>query len=126
MDKLAPPQANEEKPSKNVSEDHAKNVNASEVERPKMEASYVGWKQIGGWEEKDELTLEDELQDLSDETYLDNFLPDKLYGDWYHAGGVFFLGGTLSFLVGKLGFSLGPVFFITLIMSGLLYTSRCV
>ena len=117
LDKLAPPQANEEKPSKNVSEDHAKNVNASEVERPKMEASYVGWKQIGGWEEKDELTLEDELQDLSDETYLDNFLPDKLYGDWYHAGGVFFLGGTLSFLVGKLGFSLGPVFFITLIMS---------
>lgn len=78
LDKLAPPQANEEKPSKNVSEDHAKNVNASEVERPKMEASYVGWKQIGGWEEKDELTLEDELQDLSDETYLDNFLPDKL------------------------------------------------
>lgn len=27
------------------------------------------------------------------------------------------MGGTLSFLVGKLGFSLGPVFFITLIMS---------
>lgn len=120
VDKLAPPQANEEKVSKNVSEDHTKNVNASEVERPTVDASYVGWKQIGGWEEKDELTLEDELMDLNNETFLDNVIPDKFYGDWYQTAGVIFLGGSLSFLIGKLGFSLGPVFFVVLAMS-LLY-----
>ncbi|SCU86571.1 LAME_0D06744g1_1 [Lachancea meyersii CBS 8951] len=119
VDKLAPPQAKEEV-SKEVPEEAVKTVNASEVDREAMDASYVGWKQIGGWEEKDALTLEDELLDLNNETFLDNIIPDKLYGDWYHAAAVFFLGGTLSFSVGKLGFSLGPVFFIIVAM-GLLY-----
>ncbi|SCU94122.1 LAFA_0F20010g1_1 [Lachancea sp. 'fantastica'] len=120
VDKLAPPQAKQEQVSKDVPEDEVKNVNASEVDREAVDASYVGWKQIGGWEEKDELTVEDELLDLNNETFLDNVIPDKLYGDWYHAAAVFFVGGTLSFLVGKLGFSLGPVFFIVLAM-GMLY-----
>ncbi|SCU88247.1 LADA_0E09054g1_1 [Lachancea dasiensis] len=117
IDKLAPPQVNAEKSSKNVTERDVSNVTASDVERATVDASYVGWKQIGGWEEKDALTLDDELIDLNSETFLDNVIPEKFYGDWYHAAAVFFVGGTLSFLVGKLGFSLGPVFFVILAMS---------
>ncbi|SCV05484.1 LANO_0H08504g1_1 [Lachancea nothofagi CBS 11611] len=117
VDKLAPAHANEEKASKDVPEEKIKNLNASEIERTAVDASYVGWKQIGGWEEKDQLTLEDELLDVNSETFLDNLIPDKLYGDWYHAAAVFFVGGTLSFLVGKLRLSLAPVFFIILSMS---------
>ncbi|SCU97358.1 LAMI_0F09780g1_1 [Lachancea mirantina] len=123
IDRLAPPKVDEKKASNDVSKEHVKNLDAASVERPVVDASYVGWKQIGRWEEKDELTLEDELLDVNSETFLDQLIPDKLYGDWYHAVAVFFTGGFLSFLMGKLGFSLGPVFFIVLSMSLLYRTS---
>ena len=39
----------------------------------------VGWKQVGGWEEKDELTSEDLLVVRKhQDTFLGNLLPDKL------------------------------------------------
>ncbi|SCW02044.1 LAFE_0E12926g1_1 [Lachancea fermentati] len=123
VDKLAPPKVDTEKASKSISGDNVKNVGADNITRPVVDASYVGWKQIGGWEEKDTLTADDELLDVSNETFLDNLIPDKFYGDWYHAVAVFFLGGFLSFLVGKLGFSLGPVFFIVVATSILYRTS---
>lgn len=114
VDKLAPTAALSSDAG-NVSEekqvDPAKT--SSEV-RPVIDATYVGWKQMGGWEESDTLTFEDELLGVNEETFLDNVIPDKAYGDWYHAVGIFFMGGFLSFLLGKFKFSLGPVFFIIL------------
>ncbi|XDT41655.1 C2 domain profile [Nakaseomyces glabratus] len=85
-----------------------------EFERQRKRAAYVGWKQMGGWEEKDELTLEDELMDANSDTLLNNVLPEPLYGDWYHNVAIYFLAGVLSFAVGHFKFSLAPVFFITL------------
>ncbi|CDO95458.1 unnamed protein product [Kluyveromyces dobzhanskii CBS 2104] len=86
--------------------------NTTSEARPVMDATYVGWKQIGGWEERDVLTLEDELSGVNEETFLDSVIPDKAYGDWYHAVGVLFVGGFLSFLLGKFKFTLAPVFFV--------------
>lgn len=120
VDQLAPPPQNRDQ-EKNVSE--TKEVDPSKTTddvRPTMDASYVGWKQIGGWEELDTLTLEDELVGVNEETFLDNIIPDKAYGDWYHAVAVFFIGGFLSFLLGKFRFSLAPVFFVIL-ATGVLY-----
>ena len=72
--------------SKNAVKDTVPVVSEAEVDgtsiaREKQEASYVGWKQVGGWEEKDELTPEDLLVDLSKDTYVGNLLPEKLYGE---------------------------------------------
>ncbi|GAV48352.1 hypothetical protein ZYGR_0I06490 [Zygosaccharomyces rouxii] len=105
----------EGKSSKTISEDRAKeNVTNDEVVREPKEASYVGWKQIGGWQESDTLTAEDEMIDLNKETFLDNVLPDVAYGDWFHSLGILFLAAFLSFFIGWLGFSLASVFFVAL------------
>lgn len=108
----------EGKTSKTISEDRAKeNVSNDEVKREPKEASYVGWKQIGGWQESDTLTAEDEMIDLNKETFLDNVLPDSTYGDWFHSLGVLFVAAFLSFLIGWLGFSLALVFFVAVASS---------
>lgn len=111
-----------EEASKNISAEKAVNV-GGEVGRKAKDATYVGWKQIVNWEEKDTLTAEDELIDLNRETLLDNILPDKFYGDWYHATGIFFVGGLLSFSLGHFKFSLAPVFLISMATAILYRTS---
>lgn len=114
VDKLAPKAllatSNESSENKEVDE----KATSAEI-RPVMDATYVGWKQIGGWEESDRLTLQDQIIGANDETFLDNVIPDVAYGDWYHSVGIFFIGGFLSFLLGKFKFSLGPVFFIIIV-----------
>ncbi|CCH61412.1 hypothetical protein TBLA_0E03580 [Henningerozyma blattae CBS 6284] len=110
-----------ENSSKSVAD--TQNIGSEEVTREAKEASYVGWKQIGNWEEKDTLTAQDELLDLNRETLLDNVLPESLYGDWYHAVGIFFIGGFLSFVLGYFKFSMAPVFFVMLITCILYRTS---
>lgn len=99
------------------------NMGSTQINRETKDASYVGWKQIGNWEEKDTLTLQDQLIDMNKETLLDNLLPESAYGDWYHAVGIFFLGGFLSFALGYFKFTLAPVFFIMLFTAILYRTS---
>lgn len=70
VDKLQPPKTKEEtEASKSVSSEKASHAGDESFKRSIHDASYVGWKQIGGWEEKDELTLNDELMDMSKETF---------------------------------------------------------
>mgnify|MGYP003365524171 CR=1 FL=1 len=92
-----------------------KNITITPVAIP--DASYVGWKQINGWEEKDELTAQDELLDLNTETLLDSVIPDKFYGDWYHFVAIFGIGGLFSFVFGYFKFSLAPVFIIMFVLA---------
>ncbi|KAH3901441.1 tricalbin SCDLUD_002935 [Saccharomycodes ludwigii] len=87
-------------------------IDTKKVTREVGEATYVGWKQVGGWETKDTLTSKDALYDIHGETIIDNYLPDKFYGDWYHSVAFFFIGGFLSFFFGYFKFSLAPVFFV--------------
>ncbi|AQZ14266.1 TCB2 (YNL087W) and TCB1 (YOR086C) [Zygosaccharomyces parabailii] len=113
-----PKKNSEEKPSKTIDEKRAEeNISNDEVVREPKEASYVGWRQIGGWQESDTLTAEDDLIDLSKETFLDNVLPDSAYGDWYHSLGIIFASGFLSFLVGYFKFSMASVFFVAIAAS---------
>lgn len=91
------------------------NITPTEVQVP--DASYVGWQQISGWTEKDALTTQDELLELNSETVLNNIIPDKLYGNWYHFLVIFFVGGLLSFILGYFKFSLAPVFVIMVVLS---------
>ncbi|AMD21004.1 HEL277Cp [Eremothecium sinecaudum] len=87
------------------------------VERQIVDSSYVGWKQMGGWQEKDKLTTDDMLLDTYHETFLEDYLPSAAYGDWYHSTAIFAIGGILSFLLGSFKFSLAPVFFVTVLVS---------
>ncbi|AGO14204.1 AaceriAER411Wp [[Ashbya] aceris (nom. inval.)] len=93
---------------------------SSKVERPVVDASYVGWKQVGGWEERDRLTEDDLQWELDRETSLSHVLPAVAFGDWYHSVGIFFVGGLLSFALGYFKFSLAPVFFV-MVLTALLY-----
>jgi len=90
---------------------------AQKQKREPVPATSVGWKQIGEWQEKDELTQEDELIDLATPTLLDSYLPDSLYGDWYHSVGLLISAGLLCFICGWFNFSLAPVFFVVLAAS---------
>ncbi|CEP24390.1 Tricalbin-1 [Cyberlindnera jadinii] len=102
--------------SQTVSIEDVKKAEAEALKavRKPVNATAVGWKQIGEWEEKDALTLDDELMDLTTPTLLDSFIPEAAYGDWYHTVGLFIVAGLLSFIFGWFNFSLAPVFFITL------------
>ncbi|EJS41935.1 tcb2p [Saccharomyces arboricola H-6] len=95
-------------------------VNGTSIAREKQEASYVGWKQVGGWEEKDQLTHQDLLVDFNKDTFLGNLLPDKLYGDWYHNVAILAIGALCSFVLGYFRFSFASVF-IVMTATGFLY-----
>jgi len=77
-----------------------------------VEASYVGWKQVGGYENKDELTIEDSLDETHVQTFLSRVLPEIAYGDWFHSVALLGLASILSFVIGKSKFSLGPLFIV--------------
>jgi Ca2+-dependent lipid-binding protein len=83
-------------------------------QRVPLPATSVGWKQIGEWEEKDTLTADDELMDLATPTLLDSYLPDSLYGDWYHNVGVILAAGLFSFIIGWFRLSIASVFYVAL------------
>lgn len=108
-----------EKTANKVKETEINNVPITDIKtiRKKKTSNYVGWKQMGHWEEKDTLTENDLLLDLTKDTILDNLIPEKLYGDWYHTLAIVALAGILSFFMGKLKWSLAPVFFIIVISS---------
>lgn len=122
VDRLAPPGLNKNN-AEHISESREVKASSKSSGRERMEASYVGWKQIGRWEESDTLTVEDELVGVNEETFLDNVVPDKFYGDWYHATATFFIGGFLSFLCGKFKFSLAPIFIIVFVTAVFYRTS---
>lgn len=92
--------------------------------RESVEPTYRGWKEVGGWEEKDALTAEDEAVDLlSKASIFDTYLPSVAFGDWYHNVAYIILSGLLSWILGWFRFSLAPIFFIMLIFSILYRTS---
>lgn len=121
-DLLAPPVDDDakHKQSSTVAKSKAKNIDAGEHKRKHKDATYVGWKQVGGWEESDKLNDEEELLDVSGDTILDSFLPEMVYGDWYHSIAFIAIAGILSFAIGHYGFTLAPVFFVFL-FTGLMY-----
>lgn len=126
LDKLAPATLKadkDHKASENISPEKAAHFGLDDSTRKSMNPSYVGWKQIGGWQEGDALTEADEIIDLSKDTYLNNVIPDKYYGDWYHLIALIFIAGVLSFAIGYFGFSFAPVFFVGLATSLLYRTS---
>ena len=109
--------------SQNVTVANDSNINAGTINRERKNATYVGWKQIGRWTERDRLTLDDELLDFKRDTFLNSIIPDKFYGDWYHFVAIIFLGGILSFGIGYFKFSMAPVFFVIVLTSVLFRTN---
>lgn len=76
-------------------------------------ASYLGWKQVGGWTEEDKLTAEEINENLLDHpTILESYVQDKYYGEWYHNTGLLTVTAFLSWLVARLGGGLPWVFLI--------------
>lgn len=94
-----------------------KKVKKDEDDYFDVDASYVGWKQVGSYENKDELTLEDSFDETHEQTLLNRVLPDIAYGDWYHSVALFGVASIISFTIGKFRFSLGPLFIVITIFS---------
>ncbi|VEU23183.1 DEKNAAC104313 [Brettanomyces naardenensis] len=85
-----------------------------EKKRKPHPAAFRGWKEVSGFEDGDQLTPTDEIMDLlTSSTLLEQYLPDYLYGDWYHIVAIILIGSLLSWILGHFGFFLGPVFFVT-------------
>lgn len=126
LDKIAPVNLKgdeEHGASKDISPEKATHFGSGESTRKAVNPSYIGWKQIGGWQEGDALTEADDLLDLTKDTFLNNVIPDKFYGDWYHQLGLIIVAGILSFAIGYFGFSFAPVFFVGLATALLYRTS---
>lgn len=88
------------------------------IVRAAVPASFRGWREVSGWQQSDELTAEDELDDLlSTPTLIENYLPSYAYGDWYHNVAILLIAGLSSWIFGYFRFTLGPVFIITLACS---------
>ena len=88
-----------------------------------VEPTYRGWREVGGYEDEDALTLDDDVVDLlSKASFLDTYLPASAYGDWYHNVGFLFVGGLLSFIIGWFRLSAGPLF-VVIVVTALLYRS---
>lgn len=86
--------------------------------RQSVPPSYRGWREVGGYQDKDALSPEDEMMDLlSKSTLLDQYVPSKFYGDWYHNAGLLAVGGIFSWLLGKFRFSIASLFFIVFMFS---------
>lgn len=88
-------------------------------------AAFRGWKEVGGYQEGDQLTHTDEIMDLlTRSTFLEEHLPEWLYGDWYHIVAALTLGALICWAFGYFKFYLGPVFFVTLPVA--LYYRSCI
>ena len=97
------------------------NITTKPPPRQPGQPTFRGWKEVGGWEEVDMLTVEDETVDLSSRTsFYDAYLPPAAIGDWYHNVGYLVGAGLLSWIVGWFKFTLAPVFVIMIVFS-LLY-----
>lgn len=89
--------------------------------REPVDTTYRGWKEVGGWQERDTLTADDEAVDLlTQSSIFDAYLPAVAYGDWFHNTGYLIAAATFSWVLGYFRFSLAPVFFVMVIF-GLLY-----
>ncbi|CDK24346.1 unnamed protein product [Kuraishia capsulata CBS 1993] len=102
-------------PSKSIDKESLQKALDKEAAKRKPHTSaHRGWKEVSGWEEQDVLTPDDEVTDmLSRATWIDDYLPDKFYGDWYHTVAILILASFLCWVVGKFKLSVGPVFLIT-------------
>lgn len=97
--------------SKKLRKAMEENVAKKRSEHP---ASFRGWKEVAGYDDSYALSGSDETMDLlTRATTLDQYLPEALYGDWYHGIGVVIVATLLSGVIGKFKFNLGFIFFIT-------------
>ena len=65
---------------------------------------YVGWKEVGGWDERDQLSSNEEVEDLLQRsTLIETYVSETYYGDWYHNTALIVFSSFLSWLVARLG-----------------------
>ncbi len=82
-------------------------------------AALRGWKELTGYDTSYELKQTDQIMDLlTRSTTLDEYLPEFLYGDWYHGVAVIIVTALLCATLGKYKFNLGFVFIITFFAAG--------
>lgn len=86
--------------------------------------TFRGWREVGGWEAMDALTEQDKLANLSaTPSILDKYLPSVMYGEWYHNVAYLVGGALISWIIGWLGLSTGPLFFVIILLLMLYRTS---
>lgn len=91
-------------------------VKFEKSQRKPHPASFRGWQEFTGFEKGDEMTQLDEVMDLlTRATTLEQYLPEYLYGDWYHGIAVVILACILCSVLGWFRLNVGRTFMITLL-----------
>lgn len=87
----------------------------------KVKDPVVGWKEMGGWDERQRLTSNEEAQSLVDRaTMLESYIGDKYYGDWYHNTALIVVSAFAAWVVGRFGLGIAWVS-IVLMFAGTAY-----
>lgn len=87
-----------------------------DAKRTSHPASFRGWKEVVGYDKDDELTHYDQIMDLlTRATTLEQYLPESMYGEWYHGIVVILISIGLCGAIGKLRLSMGYTFVVTLL-----------
>lgn len=77
-------------------------------------ASFRGWQEFTGFEKGDELSQMDEVMDLlTRATTLELYLPEALYGDWYHGIAVILVACAFCCTIGYFRLNVGRTFLVT-------------
>ncbi|ODQ65152.1 tricalbin [Nadsonia fulvescens var. elongata DSM 6958] len=85
------------------------------------EPKALGWKEVSGFTEKDKIFPDEEIEDLNLRTTLiEDYVPSKFYGDWYHNAGIIFFSCLIAFSIAKVGGGFGWVF-IPMILASIFY-----
>ncbi|GMM27853.1 tricalbin [Martiniozyma asiatica (nom. inval.)] len=103
--------------SKSIGKNLREKLNEKENNKRKYHpASFRGWEELTGHEAKDDLNQNDEIMDLlTRATTLEQYLPEMMYGDWFHGVGAIVVACFLCSLIGKFKISVGRTFLITIL-----------
>lgn len=82
-------------------------------EHRKLQAGFVGWRQIGGWDPKGATSSDEQIEDIfSRSTLLENYISNKFIGDWYQNTAIILFTAIFAWLLGKYRFSFTWLFFL--------------
>lgn len=71
-----------------------------------LQADYIGWRQVGGWDPRGYQATQKESDDIFlRSTLLEGYISDKFVGDWYQNAALIFITAALAWILGRFKFS---------------------
>lgn len=98
-----------------LQEKRFKPASAVVSEHRALQAEYVGWRQVGGWDPKGYEASKDETSDVfTKSTILEGYISNKFIGDWYQNTAIILITAFCAWALGRLRFSITWVWLLLL------------